>query len=68
MTRPTWSRSAPTSPRRCAPTALAAALARVLDDDAHRAHLVTAGRERAAAYSWDTTTARLVDLYRLAAG
>ena len=48
--------------------ALAAALARVLDDDAHRAHLVTAGRERAAAYSWDTTTARLVDLYRLAAG
>jgi glycosyltransferase involved in cell wall biosynthesis len=48
--------------------ALADALARVLDDDAHRARLVTAGRERAAAYSWDTTTARLVDLYRLAVG
>jgi len=48
--------------------ALADALARVLDDDAHRARLVTAGRERAATYSWDATTARLVDLYRLAAG
>jgi glycosyltransferase involved in cell wall biosynthesis len=48
--------------------ALAAALVRVLDDDSHRARLVTAGRDRAAAYSWDTTTARLVDLYRRAAG
>ncbi len=38
--------------------ALAAALVRVLDDDEHRARLVTAGRDRAAAYSWDTTAAR----------
>jgi len=48
--------------------ALAAALARVLDDDTHRAHLIAAGRERAARYSWSATATGLLDLYRRAAG
>jgi len=44
--------------------ALAAALGRVLDDDAIAAALVERGHRRVARYSWDVTADRLVDLYR----
>jgi glycosyltransferase involved in cell wall biosynthesis len=42
--------------------ALAAALARVLDDGAHRAALVTRGRAVAAGYDWDDTAERMAGL------
>lgn len=45
-------------------TALAGALARVLDDDGARAALVARGRERAAGFTWARTAAGLADLYR----
>ena len=44
--------------------ALASALARLLSDVARRADLVSLGHARAARFSWDATTAGLVDLYR----
>jgi glycosyltransferase involved in cell wall biosynthesis len=43
--------------------ALAAALARVLDDDDHRRHLIAAGRERVAGFTWAHTAAAMRDLY-----
>jgi glycosyltransferase involved in cell wall biosynthesis len=43
--------------------ALAAAIARVLDDGEHRARLIAAGRERAAAFTWDGTASAMRDLY-----
>ncbi len=46
--------------------ALAAALAKVLTDVACRAALVTAGRSRAATYTWERTAAGMVDLWRRA--
>jgi len=49
------------------PDALAGALARVLTDEAHRADLVTRGRQRAGRYSWDAYTEGMVALYRRAA-
>ncbi len=45
---------------------LAAALARVLTDEARRSELVAAGHERRARFSWDLTVDGLVDLYRRA--
>jgi len=50
------------------PDALAAAIARVLTDEDHRAELVRRGRERVGRYSWDTYASGLIDLYRRAAG
>ena len=47
--------------------ALAAALARVLTDEAHRAALVARGHERARRYSWDAYAEGVVALYRRAA-
>ncbi|HUF32046.1 MAG TPA: glycosyltransferase family 1 protein [Acidimicrobiales bacterium] len=44
--------------------ALAAALARVLGDDAHRSTLVAAGRARAASYSWAHHAAGMAALWR----
>jgi glycosyltransferase involved in cell wall biosynthesis len=49
------------------PDALAQALDRILTDDAARAEVLTAGRDRAASFRWDTTVAGLHDLYRRAA-
>lgn len=46
------------------PEALAAALEAVLGDDARSAGLVEAGFKQCSKYSWDSTTAGLVDLYR----
>jgi glycosyltransferase involved in cell wall biosynthesis len=43
--------------------ALAAAIARVLDDDAHRAALVERGRARAASFSWEQCAKAMVALY-----
>jgi glycosyltransferase involved in cell wall biosynthesis len=43
--------------------ALAAALARVLDDDDHRSHLVAAGRDRVAEFTWERTATAMRDLY-----
>ncbi len=48
--------------------ALAAALSRVLDDDARRAELVSNGRRNLARFSWARTAASMVDLYREVAG
>jgi glycosyltransferase involved in cell wall biosynthesis len=48
--------------------ALAAALARVLADDAHRAELVARGRAVAARYSWDRAAALLAALLHRVAG
>jgi glycosyltransferase involved in cell wall biosynthesis len=44
--------------------ALAAGLARLLDDDEHRRALVARGREAVARLSWDTTAERCADLLR----
>lgn len=44
--------------------ALAAALCDVLDDDARRARLVAAGRDRVAAFDWSRQAHALVQLYR----
>lgn len=49
------------------PDALAAALAGVLSDDAHRSDLVSRGRTRAGRYSWDAYAEGVVALYRTAA-
>jgi len=43
--------------------ALAAALARVLDDAAHRAELIARGRARAASFSWEQCAKAMVALY-----
>jgi glycosyltransferase involved in cell wall biosynthesis len=45
------------------PAALAAALASVLGDGQLRARLVTAGRARAAEFSWDDAARRMWELY-----
>jgi glycosyltransferase involved in cell wall biosynthesis len=45
-------------------TAAAGAILRLLDDDALRASFVSAGRERAALFTWRRTTAQTVDAYR----
>ena len=47
--------------------ALAGALCRVIDDAALRARLVAAGRARAAEFSWASSAASMLELYRLAA-
>jgi glycosyltransferase involved in cell wall biosynthesis len=44
--------------------ALAAALARLLTDDARRAELVARGDARVRQFSWATTATRLADVYR----
>ena len=44
--------------------ALAAALARTVDDDGLRSRLVRLGRERVAGYTWQATAAGLTALYR----
>lgn len=46
---------------------LAAALDRVLVDDAHRAGLVVRGRDRAAMFTWPAQVSGIVALYRAAA-
>ncbi len=46
--------------------ALAAALTSVLTDEGRRAHLVAAGRVRAARYTWARTAAGMADLWRRA--
>ncbi len=43
--------------------ALAAAMHRVVTDDAHRAELIAAGLERAAAFSWQATVEGFLELY-----
>jgi glycosyltransferase involved in cell wall biosynthesis len=48
--------------------ALAAALARVLEDGDHRDALIARGRERVTRYSWDACAAGLLDVYRRLAG
>ncbi len=50
------------------PDALAAALARVLTDDDHRAELVTRGRARASEFTWGETARGLTELYAKAIG
>ncbi|MGA2804499.1 MAG: glycosyltransferase family 1 protein [Acidimicrobiales bacterium] len=47
--------------------AMAAALARVIDDDALRARLVHCGRVRASSFSWESAAASMIDLYGVAA-
>jgi glycosyltransferase involved in cell wall biosynthesis len=47
--------------------ALARALARVIDDDDVRARLVASGRIRAAAFTWASAAASMMELYELAA-
>ena len=47
---------------------LAAALVRVIDDDMHRAGLIDAGHQRAMAFSWESSVAEMVDLYRAISG
>jgi glycosyltransferase involved in cell wall biosynthesis len=48
--------------------ALAAALARVVDDGVERARLITAGRARAATFTWEETGLRMAQLYQRLAG
>jgi glycosyltransferase involved in cell wall biosynthesis len=50
------------------PAALAAGLERLLGDDGLREGLRRAGRERARAFSWETTAARTAEVLRTAAG
>jgi glycosyltransferase involved in cell wall biosynthesis len=50
------------------PEELAGALARVAGDAALRERLAAAGRERAAAFSWEQSAERHLEAYRLAAG
>jgi glycosyltransferase involved in cell wall biosynthesis len=50
------------------PQGLAAALDRVLNDDARRRELTSLGLEQAATYSWASCAERFVALYRLLAG
>jgi glycosyltransferase involved in cell wall biosynthesis len=47
--------------------AMAAALARVIDDAGLRARLVRAGRARAASFTWESAATSMVDLYGVAA-
>lgn len=49
------------------PDAIAGALGRLLDDDAHRAALAAAGRDRAATYTWERAASLAVDGYLVAA-
>jgi glycosyltransferase involved in cell wall biosynthesis len=46
------------------PSSIADGLRSILRDDARRAELAHAGKERAAGYSWDATASLLVDVYR----
>ena len=48
--------------------ALAAGLARLLSDGAHRRDLVARGHEVAARHSWDTTAERVAALLRRVSG
>lgn len=48
------------------PDGLAAALARILGDDAHRATLVERGRRVAAGYDWTRASDRLAELFQAA--
>lgn len=48
------------------PEALAAAMLRVLDDEALREELRTRGRARAAQFRWDVSAARLLEAFRAA--
>lgn len=48
------------------PTAMAAAISRVLDDPALAVRLAEAGRIKAVAHDWDMIASRYLDLYRLA--
>ena len=47
--------------------ALAAAIERALTDEAERSRLVTAGRARADAFTWDRSIESMVELYRVIA-
>jgi glycosyltransferase involved in cell wall biosynthesis len=47
--------------------AMAAALARVIDDEALRARLVQAGRVRVSSFSWESAATSMIDLYGVAA-
>jgi glycosyltransferase involved in cell wall biosynthesis len=46
--------------------ALAAALERIVEDSSLREKLVAAGRERAAAFTWERTARKTIDAYRRA--
>lgn len=50
------------------PAGLCARLESVLNDPTTRAHLVAAGRERAASFGWEQTATEMVELYRDAIG
>ena len=50
------------------PTALAAALLTLIEDDGLRASLAEAGRRRVAGFSWDRMVDEMVDLYSLLVG
>jgi glycogen synthase len=50
------------------PSALAAAVDKVLEDPALAAELGHAGRRRAAAFSWDTLAGRVLEVYREVVG
>ena len=47
--------------------AMAAALARVIDDAGLRSRLIEAGRVRASSFTWESAAASMIDLYRTAA-
>jgi glycosyltransferase involved in cell wall biosynthesis len=47
--------------------AMAAALARVIDDTSVRARLVQAGHVRASSFSWESAATSMIDLYGVAA-
>jgi glycosyltransferase involved in cell wall biosynthesis len=48
-------------------TALAGALARVLDDNPLRSRLIAAGRVRAASFTWSAAASSMMALYETAA-
>ena len=47
--------------------AMAAALARVIDDIGLRSRLIEAGRVRASSFTWESAAASMIDLYATAA-
>lgn len=47
-------------------SSVAAAMSRIVDDPSLRAHLVAAGRERAAGFTWDSSARRHLEAYRTA--
>lgn len=47
---------------------MAAAMEEILSDDIRRAAMVTAGRARAAGFTWDRTASATIDVYRRVAG